>query len=90
MFYITYHLGEGNGTPLQYSCLENPWTEEPGGLQSIVLQERDTTERLNHHHHHRARGILDLPWSTRGLLLGAGKLWFLYQGSNPGALRWER
>ena len=27
-------FGEGNGTPLQYSCLENPWTEEPGGLQS--------------------------------------------------------
>ena len=26
---------EGNGTPLQYSCLENPWTEEPGGLQSM-------------------------------------------------------
>ena len=26
---------EGNGTPLQYSCLENPWTEEPGRLQSI-------------------------------------------------------
>ena len=23
--------GEGNGNPLQYSCLENPWTEEPGG-----------------------------------------------------------
>ena len=28
-------LGEGNGTLLQYSCLENPWTEEPGGLQSM-------------------------------------------------------
>ena len=27
------HIGEGNGTPLQYSCLENPWTEEPGRLQ---------------------------------------------------------
>ena len=27
--------GEGNGTPLQYSCLENPWMEEPGGLQSM-------------------------------------------------------
>ena len=26
---------EGNGTPLQCSCLENPWTEEPGGLQSM-------------------------------------------------------
>ena len=27
--------GEGNGNPLQYSCLENPMDrEEPGGLQS--------------------------------------------------------
>ena len=26
-----------NGTPLQYSCLENPWMEEPGGLQSMGL-----------------------------------------------------
>ena len=25
-----------------------PWTEEPGGLQSMGLQELDTTERLNH------------------------------------------
>ena len=30
--------GEGNGNPLQYSCLENPWTEEPGGLQSTGSQ----------------------------------------------------
>ena len=30
--------GEGNGNPLQYSCLENPWTEEPGSLQSTGLQ----------------------------------------------------
>ena len=29
---------EGNGTPLQYSCLENPMDGEPGGLQSIGLQ----------------------------------------------------
>ena len=27
--------GEGNGNPLQYSCLEIPWVEEPGGLQSM-------------------------------------------------------
>ena len=27
-------LGGGYGNPLQYSCLENPWTEEPGGPQS--------------------------------------------------------
>ena len=30
--------GEGNGNPLQYSCLENPWTEEPGRLQSMGSQ----------------------------------------------------
>ena len=24
--------GEGNGNPLQYSCLENPMDEEPGRL----------------------------------------------------------
>ena len=30
--------GEGSGTPLQYSCLEIPWTEEPGGLQSTGSQ----------------------------------------------------
>ena len=28
-------LGEGNGNPLQYSCPENPRTEEPGGLPSM-------------------------------------------------------
>ena len=29
---------------------EIPWTEDPGGLQSMGLQESDTTKRLNHHH----------------------------------------
>ena len=32
--------GERNGNPLQYSCLENPWMEEPGRLQSMGLQSR--------------------------------------------------
>ena len=27
-----------------------PWTEEPGGLQSMGSQEPDTTERPNRHH----------------------------------------
>ena len=31
-------LGEGNGNPLQYSCLGNPCTEEPGRLQSMGSQ----------------------------------------------------
>ena len=29
--------GEGHSKPLQYSCLENPTTEEPGRLKSIGL-----------------------------------------------------
>ena len=29
----------GNGNPLQYFCLENSWTEEPGGLQSTESQK---------------------------------------------------
>ena len=28
-------LEEGMENPLQYSRLGNPWTEEPGGLQSM-------------------------------------------------------
>ena len=32
--------GEGNGNPFQYSCLGNPWTKEPGGLQSMGSQKR--------------------------------------------------
>ena len=35
--------GEGDGDPLQYSWLENPQTEKPGTLQSMVLQESNTT-----------------------------------------------
>ena len=31
-------LGKGNGKPVQYSCLQNPWTEEPGRLQSMGSQ----------------------------------------------------
>ena len=28
-------IGEGNGNPLQCSCLEDPGTGEPGGLPSM-------------------------------------------------------
>jgi len=30
--------GEGNSNPLQYSCLDNSMTKEPGGLLSMGLQ----------------------------------------------------
>ena len=45
--------GEGNGNPLQYSCLENPWC--PWGHK-----ESDTTERLHF-------TSLQAPYRTYGL-----------------------
>ena len=36
--------GEGHGKPLQYFAWRIPWTEEPGGLQSIGHKESHTTE----------------------------------------------
>ena len=38
--------GGGHGNPLWYSCWEIPWTEEPGGLQSVWSQ------RVGHHWAH--------------------------------------
>ena len=35
--YVALIFREGNGTPLQYSCLENPRDGEPGGLPSMGL-----------------------------------------------------
>ena len=39
--------GEGNGNPLQCSCLENPRDGEPGGLPSVGLQSRTRLKRLS-------------------------------------------
>ena len=36
--------GGGNGNPLQYSGLENPRPEKPGGLQFTVSQRSHTIE----------------------------------------------
>ena len=39
--------GEGNGHPLEYSCLENPMDRgTPGGYGPQGHKESDTTERL--------------------------------------------
>ena len=36
--------GGGHVNPFQCSCLEDPWTEEPGGLQPWCYKELDTAE----------------------------------------------
>ena len=39
--------GDGNGNPLQYSCLGNPWIEEPRGLQAMGLQRVEHDRATN-------------------------------------------
>ena len=39
--------GEGNGNPLQCSCLENPRDGEPGGLLSMQSHSRTRLKRLS-------------------------------------------
>ena len=39
--------GEGNGNPLQYSCLGNPMDKEAWGYSQWGSTESDTTEQLN-------------------------------------------
>ena len=49
--------GEGNGNPLQYSCLETPMDGESHGRRNLGdysprgLKESDTTEQLHFHFH---------------------------------------
>ena len=42
-----YNPGEGNDNPLQYSCWKTPWTQDPGRIQSVELQESDMTEHAH-------------------------------------------
>ena len=48
--------GGSNGNPFQHSCLENPWSEAPGGLQLMgsqriwrawVAEHKSTTDNVS-------------------------------------------
>ena len=46
------------GTHSSILAWKIPWTEEPGGLQSTVYKESDTTERLTTHKRKRVQAVL--------------------------------
>ena len=50
--------GEGNGNPLQYSCLENPM--DGGAWCPWGCKESDTTERLHFHFKNQKRKKNDI------------------------------
>ena len=58
---------EGNGNPLQYSCLQTPWTEESGRLQSMELLESGTVYELSTHTYNQSEQCL----------LKKGQWWYL-------------
>ena len=80
-----WSLGSGrsprgrNGTPLPYSCQKNPWTEEPGGLQSMGSQRLRhdwATHTYTHTHTHtNSKGKCLYPSPLISRLL---KPWFFF------------
>jgi len=68
-------IGEGNGNPLQYSCLGNPWTEEQGGLQSMGSQRVRHNRGLNSSspaHLSRGYGLRGSSAFTEGTVYDSG------------------
>ena len=70
-------IGEGNGNPLQYSCLENPRDGEPAGLPSLGL------DRVGHDWSDLAAAAytMGLPWWLSWLRI---RLYVGDLGSVPG------
>ena len=71
--------GAGHGNPLQYSCLVIPWTEEPGGLQSVWSQRvgRDWSDL--------ARTPLHTEGAQANAVAGRGRRWGYGQGFHAAA-----
>ena len=56
--------GEGDGTPLQYSCLENPMDRGAWQATAHGVTESVTTERLSTHKHSAPSSLPSVPVSV--------------------------
>ena len=54
--------GIGNGNPLKYSCLGNPWTEEPAGPQFIGSQKVGHDWVTGHTHTEAVSNTVPILW----------------------------
>jgi len=60
-----------------------PWTDKPGGLQFMGLQESDMTERLNHHHLSLAAAAVE--FTPKPVVVVWSSLWNPIEGSTSGS-----
>ena len=74
-----YTYGEGNGTPLQYSCWENPMDGEPGRLQSMGSLSRTRLSYFTFTFHFHA---LEKEMATHSTVLA----WRIPGAGEPGGL----
>ena len=76
-------LGGGCSNPLQYSCLENPWTEVPGGLQSMgsqrVRHDWSDLTRMHDAIFHSLLNVIMIMWLEQ--LLEVSQVTFIYRSS---------
>ena len=91
LIFSSFLLWEGNGNPLQYSCLENPVREEPGGLPSMG------SHRVGHDWSYAAAAAYSrLNFTSVWLNYGFAGHWWQYsslpafgaQGSHPSTPLW--
>ena len=86
--------GEGNGSPLQYSCWEIAWTEGLGGLQPMGSRKSQTQRSTHRHTYHTYRNTYGCPhvsgsksmWAPTSLPLCTGAIPGLVPSTTPASL----